>query len=163
KLDKAKLEQEGAEEHLRLARQRYDRLKGAGEAISTSELDTAATQLNEARTQAETAKAGVREWQAALAAIDGSGKAKGKTWRQPAGPGPRVAARLVGPAPQVEAASQYAAFWYEADVGDKASGKAGWRPGLFVKALVKVPGAAAERGVSVPEGSLLYHQGRALV
>jgi hypothetical protein len=77
----------------------------------------------------------------------------------PAGTAALVAARLVGPAPQVEVASQYAAYWYEANLGSKA----GWRPGLFVKAFVKVPGAAAERAVSVPESSLLYHDGRALV
>jgi multidrug efflux pump subunit AcrA (membrane-fusion protein) len=38
-----------------------------------------------------------------------------------------------------------------------------WRPGLFVKALVKATGEAAVSAVSVPAGSLLYHDGRALV
>jgi multidrug efflux pump subunit AcrA (membrane-fusion protein) len=38
-----------------------------------------------------------------------------------------------------------------------------WRPGLFVKALVKVPDAKPRTAVAVPEGALLYHQGRALV
>jgi multidrug efflux pump subunit AcrA (membrane-fusion protein) len=38
-----------------------------------------------------------------------------------------------------------------------------WRPGLFVKAFVKVPGAAAETAVSVSPSALLYHDGRALV
>jgi multidrug efflux pump subunit AcrA (membrane-fusion protein) len=80
----------------------------------------------------------------------------------PASPTPTVKGRLVGTAPQVEVNSQFAAYWYEVDTRE-ARGQGGWRPGLFVKGLVKVPGAAARDAVSVPETSLLYHDGRALV
>ena len=83
------------------------------------------------------------------------------------GPPPKsLSARLVGAAPQVEPNSQYAAYWYEADTAP-ATAAAGppnglWRPGLFVKAFVPVPGAA-EAAVSIPGTALLYHQGRTLV
>jgi hypothetical protein len=79
---------------------------------------------------------------------------------EPPSPAAAFSARLVGPAPHVEVASQHAAYWYEADVGGSAG--SGWRPGLFVKALVKSPGEAA-KAVAVPRGALLYHEGRALV
>jgi hypothetical protein len=75
------------------------------------------------------------------------------------GPPPRlVRALLVGAAPHVDAASQLAGYWYEAE---SASVPGVWRPGLFVKALV--PGSDARAAVAVPAGALLYHQGRALV
>src|SRR5207245_9863288 len=38
-----------------------------------------------------------------------------------------------------------------------------WRPGLFVKAFVRVPESKPRPAVAVPGGALLYHQGRALV
>ncbi len=69
--------------------------------------------------------------------------------------------RLTGTAPQVEVASQFAAYWYEVET--PAGSQAAWRPGLFVKALVKTPEAKPRSAVAVPEGALLYHQGRALV
>jgi biotin carboxyl carrier protein len=69
-------------------------------------------------------------------------------------------ARLVGPAPQVDAASQLAGYLYESDAGP---GGATWRPGLFVRAEVKAAQAAPQQAVAVPAGALLYHQGRALV
>src|SRR5262249_41249645 len=82
----------------------------------------------------------------------------------PAPPGRTLTAKLVGAAPQVEVNSQYAAYWYEADTTAGPSAAPGvWRPGLFVKAFVKVPGAEARAAVSVPATALLYHQGRALV
>jgi hypothetical protein len=94
--------------------------------------------------------------------------------RPGAEPPPRpTPARLVGTAPQVEANSQFAAFWYEADApgvaayspgsAAEAPGTGVWRPGLFVKATVAVPGAGVQQAVTVPASALLYHQGRALV
>jgi hypothetical protein len=92
-----------------------------------------------------------------------------------------VRAELAGAAPQIETSSQFAGYWYEIDTAsaypsEKVSGDnnghraAGprlggglWRPGLFVKALVKVPQTNPRRAVTVPESALLYHQGRALV
>src|SRR5262249_59614328 len=86
-----------------------------------------------------------------------------------------------GAAPQIEPASQMAGYWFEvrpdvtAPAAPESNGsgalkgdtrlRAGavWRPGLFVKAFVKVPESAPRPAVSVPEGALLYHQGRALV
>jgi hypothetical protein len=84
---------------------------------------------------------------------------------EPESPARPLPARLVGATPQVEVNSQYAAYWYEADTTTEspAGGHGVWRPGLFVKALLKVPGAEARAVVSVPATSLLYHQGRALV
>jgi hypothetical protein len=70
--------------------------------------------------------------------------------------------RLTGTAPQVEVASQFAAYWYEVDNPAESKG-AMWRPGLFTKALVKVPDSQPRSAVAVPDGALLYHQGRALV
>src|SRR5262249_21871396 len=61
---------------------------------------------------------------------------------------------------QVELASQHAAYWYEVDTAGKVV-SAAWRPGLFVKAQVRVGGAPLA-GVSVPGAGLLYHDGRAL-
>jgi multidrug efflux pump subunit AcrA (membrane-fusion protein) len=61
----------------------------------------------------------------------------------------------------VEVQSQFAACWYEVDTSETGAGT--WRPGLFVKAFVPVPRAEPTAAVSVPESSLLYHDGRALV
>jgi cobalt-zinc-cadmium efflux system membrane fusion protein len=240
RLAEARLKWKGAEEQLRVHQQRYDRLQGAGEGVSRAELDTARTQLTEARTQTETAAAAVKGWQQALDSIDAQGERKGKTWSQPltapaageitevigrpgmavepggviarlvdfrlalvrleippealtAGPpaevelfatwGPTPPAlegapnrpdpaapsrplkgRLAGTAPQVEVSSQFAAYWYEVDTSTRASADGSvWRPGLFVKGFVKVPEAAAQTAVAVPERSLLYQDGRALV
>jgi multidrug efflux pump subunit AcrA (membrane-fusion protein) len=79
---------------------------------------------------------------------------------EPGAAPPTLKARLLGPAPQVEAGSQFAAYWYEADTAPRDGV---WRPGLSVKALVKAAGAKPAPAVSVPSTSLLYHQGRALV
>lgn len=86
-------------------------------------------------------------------------------------PGPAVVpvrAVLAGAAPQVEPSSQFAGYWYEVDISsaypsEKAAAGGVWRPGLFLKAWVKVPEAKPRRAVAVPETALLYHQGRALV
>jgi hypothetical protein len=71
-----------------------------------------------------------------------------------------VPAVLVGAAPQVETASQLAGYWYEVDT---TKNPVMWRPGLFVKAHVKVPDSVPQPAIVVPEAALLYHQGRALV
>jgi multidrug efflux pump subunit AcrA (membrane-fusion protein) len=245
KLNEARIKQKGADEHVRLQRERVERYEKAGKAISRAELDNAQKDFNEAKTQLAQAVAAVKEWQHALAAIDSQGNGKGKTWSQaltapasgevveltgrpgmvmepggvvlrlvdfrfalvrlelppealttgpprevdlfttkpsplalesaanrpePPGPPPLHRARLVGAAPQVEAGSQFASYWYEVDTAPQLPGTSvpapltgNWRPGLFVKALVEVPGARPQAGVGVPESSLLYHDGRALV
>jgi cobalt-zinc-cadmium efflux system membrane fusion protein len=87
----------------------------------------------------------------------------------PGGAGRAVHATPVGPAPQVDAASQLAGYWYEvvpakgkAGAADSAP-PAGWRPGLFVKAYLPLPGARPCAAVAVPLTALLYHQDRAVV
>jgi biotin carboxyl carrier protein len=69
-----------------------------------------------------------------------------------------VLATLVGPAPQVDTASQFAGYWYEV-----VAGGVSWRPGLFVQAPFKAPGARPREAVSVPLAAVLIHQGRTLV
>jgi len=83
RLSEARVKQRGAEDVVQVHQERLDRLKGAGAGVSRSELDTAQTQLTEARTQLETATATVKSWQQALDAIDGQGDKKEKTWSQP--------------------------------------------------------------------------------
>jgi cobalt-zinc-cadmium efflux system membrane fusion protein len=236
KLKEARLKQQGAEELTRVQQARFDRFRDAGPAISQAELDSARTQLTEARTQLDTASAAVKEWQAALEAIDRHGKGEDGNWTQaltapapgevsellgrpgmavepgtvvarlvdfrhvlvrleippevltasppteveltagtpvppalsggsnrptPAPAARPLTGRLLGTAPQVEVNSQFSAYWYEVDTQQGPAGT--WRPGLFVKAAITVPGAAARPAVSVPETALLYHDGRALV
>jgi biotin carboxyl carrier protein len=84
---------------------------------------------------------------------------------------PAVSARLLGPAPDVDAASQFARYWYS--VGFRKQDMEGiqpelregvlWRPGLFVKSYVSAPQATAQPAVKVPASAVLFHQGRALV
>lgn len=76
-----------------------------------------------------------------------------------------LSADFVGRAPQVDAASQWAGYLYEASLKSDAAGPGGalWRPGLFVRAEVKPARAAPQEAREVPAGALLYHQGRALV
>jgi multidrug efflux pump subunit AcrA (membrane-fusion protein) len=81
---------------------------------------------------------------------------------EPAAPAASVHARLLGPGPQVDAALQLAAFWYEAQPAPALRGVA-WRPGLFVEAYLKAADAGRRDAVSIPAAALLYHQGRALV
>jgi hypothetical protein len=90
---------------------------------------------------------------------------------------PTVEAIPVGPAPRVDAASQFIGYWYqcEPDRPEGAAGKAGslsaegdgpeslWRPGLQVKTSVTPPSARSRPAVAVPVGAVLFHQGRALV
>lgn len=78
---------------------------------------------------------------------------------------PAMAATLAGAAPQIDASSQLASFWYE---GTPAADEKGndlrlWRPGLFVKAEVVLPNQSQRSAVAVPASALLFHQGRALV
>jgi biotin carboxyl carrier protein len=83
-----------------------------------------------------------------------------------AAPGPAVSARLLGAAPEVDPASQYARYWYEVDFrphGPELRDGVSWRPGLFVKSQLPAPQAAAQPAVAVPAGAVLFHQGRALV
>jgi hypothetical protein len=88
-----------------------------------------------------------------------------------AAPAPAVSARLLGPAPDVDAASQLARYWYEVDFRNPGSRGTrpelrdgiSWRPGLFVKSYVKAPQTGAQPAVAVPVGAVLFHQGRALV
>jgi hypothetical protein len=80
---------------------------------------------------------------------------------RPARPAAALAATLVGPAPQVDPASQFAGFWYEVKL--PARGGVLWRPGLQVKAEVRPPDAKPQPAVSVPAEAVLYHEGRTLV
>lgn len=245
KLNEAKARLQGAEELVRIQQDRLGRLESAGGGVPQSEVDATRTLLTDARTQLATAKAAVKEWEAALDAINRQGGRTDTTWTQPltspaageivelagrpgmtlepggmvarvvdfrfalirlelppealaAGPPAEVellaaatvppalegatnrpapdapvrtlVARLAGTAPHVEVNSQYAAYWYEADTARQTTAANGpgpvtgvWRPGLFVKAEVKVPGAGARAAVAVPGDALVYHQGRALV
>jgi hypothetical protein len=70
-----------------------------------------------------------------------------------------LTARRTGPA-AVDAASQYAGYYYEAD-GPERDGT--WRPGLFVQTQVSDPVGQPSEATVVPPAALLYHQGRALV
>jgi hypothetical protein len=74
-----------------------------------------------------------------------------------------VKATLVSLASQVDAASQFAGYYYEVDA---PAAKVDWRPGLFVRAELQDVSRAdtpPQDVVSVPQTALLYHQGRALV
>jgi hypothetical protein len=89
-------------------------------------------------------------------------------------PAAGVAATLVGPAPQVDSASQLAGYWYEARLngaertqtsptatanGIPSRGVA-WRPGLFVQASLRLTGTKPQEAVSVPRTAVLFHLGR---
>jgi hypothetical protein len=88
-----------------------------------------------------------------------------------------VEAIPVGPAPRVDAASQFIGYWYQSEPErpEGLAGKTGslsaegdgpetmWRPGLRVKASVTPPSARSRPAVAVPVGAILFHQGRALV
>jgi hypothetical protein len=82
---------------------------------------------------------------------------------------PVVSATLIGPAGEVDAASQFAAYWYEVtpdkkpDVSGLGPAGVSWRPGLFVQAHLKTSAAKPQEAVSVPLSALLFHSGRTLV
>jgi hypothetical protein len=223
KLGEARLKQKGSEEILTIFQERVKRLATVANVVSQTERDAALVRVAEAKIQLDTAKAAVKQWEDALAAIDGQGGARDAVWShvltapgpgevtellgrpemaveagaviarvvdfrhalvrvdvplgalggasnrpEAAGPAWPVPARLVGPAPQVDVASQFAGYWYEVDTagpwffGPSFSGQA-WRPGLFVKGMLTVAWEEPRRAVAVPADALLYHQGRALV
>ena len=82
---------------------------------------------------------------------------------EPAKPGPRFTATLIGAAPDVNATLQAAGYLYQAQSTDKETTPAGtFRPGVFIKALVAGAGKS-EAALVVPRSALVYHQGRALV
>ena len=74
-------------------------------------------------------------------------------------------AELVGLAPDVEAISQYPAYWYRRTLESPSigNGPAIWRPGLVLRAEVPDPMAEPRKAVMLPAGSVLYHEGRPLV
>lgn len=74
-----------------------------------------------------------------------------------------LAADLVGPAPRVDAASQFVGYWYEAESAGRDGPGAAWRPGLMVRASLAPAGATTRQVVAVPAGAVLFHQGRPLV
>lgn len=82
-----------------------------------------------------------------------------------------VRAYLIGSAPQVDAASQYASYLYEVrpssppgeSISNGQLGGASWRPGLFVKAQITVASSKSQDAIAVPRPAVLFHQGRALV
>lgn len=80
---------------------------------------------------------------------------------------PSVEAALVGPAPRVDVASQFAGYWYAIDPAALAGGGSAagvvWRPGLQVKAFLIPPAATARPAVTVPAAAVLFHQGVSLV
>ena len=83
------------------------------------------------------------------------------------GPVPSVEAALVGPAPRVDVASQFAGYWYAIDPAALAGGGSAagvvWRPGLQVKAFLIPPAATARSAVTVSAAAVLFHQGVPLV
>lgn len=81
-----------------------------------------------------------------------------------------VSASMVGPAPQVDAASQLVGYWYAVDSASSqrvslrdVPASAIWRPGLKVKANISPPSAPPSEVIAVPASAVLYHLGRALV
>jgi len=82
---------------------------------------------------------------------------------------PPVSGKLVGPAAQVDAASQLAGYWYEIDLsGEKKEAQRLpaselWRPGLFVKTEAPDARATPTKALAVPATALVYHDGRTFV
>jgi cobalt-zinc-cadmium efflux system membrane fusion protein len=103
------------------------------------------------------------------AAVLHAGPPPGSVELTTAAPAAAMKATFVGPAPQVDTASQLVGYFYQAEAPHPVSagndaGKAGrtcWRPGLFVQA--QLPGGESREAVAVPADALLYHQGRSLV
>src|SRR5262245_3175740 len=85
---------------------------------------------------------------------------------QPGEPPRKARFARVGPAPQVDPASQRVGYLYQVEAAGDRQGSAeavAWRPGTFVKAELPAPQGEPRRAVSVPDTALLYHQGRAIV
>jgi biotin carboxyl carrier protein len=79
-----------------------------------------------------------------------------------------VTATFVGPAPQVDMASQFTGYWYEARQPDGTTwgGRRGWllwRPGLFVQASVQSATAGLRKAVTVPPTALVVHNKQSFV
>jgi hypothetical protein len=77
---------------------------------------------------------------------------------------------LVGPAPQVDAASQFVGYWYAVRgetrpsvLGKTHASPSVWRPGLFLQSAVESSSSTEQEAISVPAKAVLYHQGRAWV
>jgi hypothetical protein len=244
KLGEARLKKEGSKKILAIFQEQSKRLESQPGVVSQKQRDEVLVRVAEAKIQLDTAEAAVKQWEDALAAINGNGTGKEAVWTQPLtapgageitellgrpgmvveagvviarvvdfrhvlvrmdlpqsalvggppaklelsaaptmpaalqGVGNRpeaerpawtVPAKPVGPAPQVDPASQLLGYWYAVDdagspgfFGPFFAGPA-WRPGLFVKSWLPVAGAEAATAVAVPADALLYHQGRALV
>lgn len=86
-----------------------------------------------------------------------------------AGVSPPIQVQLVGPAPRVDAATQFVSYLYDAhhEAASPANEKdvrvGLWRPGIQVTAQVPEEGAPAQEAVALPAASVLYHEGRPLV
>jgi RND family efflux transporter MFP subunit len=83
-----------------------------------------------------------------------------------ASPAASITATLAGAAPQIDASSQLASYWYEATSPppeEQANNARLWRPGLYVKADVLLPNRPLQPAVAVPASAVLFHQGRSLV
>jgi len=75
-----------------------------------------------------------------------------------------VKARRVGPAPQVDGASQFAGWFYALSAGKETGhSPAAWRPGFFVQARLPRTAGDTRQAVAVPATAILYHQGRTLL
>jgi biotin carboxyl carrier protein len=83
KLKEARAKQAGAEAVVRIQGERLKRLQAAGESIGKAELDGARVQLTESNTLLAQAKTTVKQWEEALAEIDGQGDRKDARWTQP--------------------------------------------------------------------------------
>jgi biotin carboxyl carrier protein len=244
KLGEARLKKEGSRKILDIYKEQSKRLESQPGVVPQKQRDEVMVRVAEAKIQLDTAEAAFKQWEDALAAINGNGTGKGAVWTQPLtapgageitellgrpgmaveagtviarvidfrhalvrmdlpqsalvngppaklelsgapslpaalqGVGNRpeperhawaVPAKPVGPAPQVDPASQLLGYWYEVgDAGgswffDPVFAGPAWRPGLFVKGWLPVAGADPVPAVAVPADALLYHQGRALV
>jgi hypothetical protein len=100
----------------------------------------------------------------ALTALTSAATQRGLGPRSTAAQVPPVETMLTGTAPQVDAISQMAAFWYATTLPEtlRRDGRS-WRPGLPVRAEVPVPKAPARALPAVPATALLFHQGFPLV
>jgi hypothetical protein len=83
KLRQARLQEQGAEDVVKIQQERVARLDLAGGGISRAELDAARVQLAEARTHLAVARGAVKQWEEAVHAIDSQGDKKDSIWSQP--------------------------------------------------------------------------------
>jgi hypothetical protein len=78
KLGEARLRQKGSDEILTILKERAKRLETVSGVVSQTERDAALVRVAEARIQLDTSRAAVKQWEDALAAIDG----KNTAWTQ---------------------------------------------------------------------------------